>query len=302
MYGPPRLNGRTQRSVRDVIVRRRVALTPFLLVAVLGVAFYAAPALAQEQVGLPEDWQWGFQAAASPSMADVHWFYDVFLFPVMMVISVFVLLLMAYILVRYRRAANPHPSGTTHNSLLEVVWTGIPALILIVIAIPSLRLLYDQETLPVAEPDLTIKITGHQWYWSYEYPDYEGLEFDSYILGDDELAEGQPRLLATDTTVMVPVDKYIRLQITSDDVIHAWALPAAGVKMDAVPGRLNEIWMKIDEPGIYYGQCSELCGLNHGYMPIMVEAVAEAEFGDWANEQLAGRGAADDAAVTVAQK
>ncbi|MDE0242583.1 MAG: cytochrome c oxidase subunit II [bacterium] len=276
-------------------------MTPFLMVAVLVVAVHAAPALAQETVGLPEDWQWGFQPAASPSMEDIHWLYDVFLFPVMMIISAFVLLLMAYILVRYRRAANPQASGTTHNSLLEVIWTGIPALILIVIAIPSLRLLYDQETLPVAEPDLTIKITGHQWYWSYEYPDYDGLEFDAYILGDDELAEGQPRLLATDTTVVVPTDTYIRLQITSEDVIHAWALPAAGVKMDAVPGRLNEIWMKLEQPGMYYGQCSELCGLNHGYMPIMVEAVSEAEFGTWANEQLAGRGTADDAVVTVAQ-
>ncbi len=265
------------------------------------VAVHAVPAVAQQTVGLSEDWQWGFQPAASPSMEDIHWLYDIFLFPVMMVISVFVLLLMAYIFIRFRRAANPHPSGTTHNSLLEVIWTGIPALILIIIAIPSLRLLYDQETLPVAEPDLTIKVTGHQWYWSYDYVDYDGLEFDAYMLGDDELAEGQPRLLATDTTVMVPVDKHIRLQITSDDVIHSWALPAAGVKMDAVPGRLNEIWMKLDQPGLYYGQCSELCGLNHGYMPIMVEAVSEAAFGTWSSEQLANRATTGNAVASVAQ-
>ena len=234
-------------------------------------------------------------------MAEIHWFYDVFLLPVMVIISVFVLALTGYIVIRFRRSANPNPSRTTHNTLLEVIWTGIPALILIVIAIPSLRILYDQETLPVPEPDLTIKVTGHQWYWSYEYPDYDGLEFDSYMLGDDELSEGQPRLLTTDTQVLVPVDRYIRLQITSDDVIHAWALPAAGVKMDAVPGRLNEIWMKIDKKGLYYGQCSELCGINHGYMPIMVEAVSDEDFEAWMAEQQASRPPGDEAVVTVAE-
>ena len=272
-----------------------------LMLTAFVAAMHAATALAQEAVGLSEDWQWGFQTAATPSMAEIHWFYDFFLLPVMVGISVLVLLLMAYIMIRFRRSANPKPSGTTHNSLLEVIWTGIPALILIVIAIPSLRILYDQETLPVAEPDLTIKITGHQWYWSYEYPDHDGLEFDSYILGEDELAEGQLRLLTTDTQVIVPVDKYIRLQITSEDVIHSWALPAAGVKMDAVPGRLNEIWMKIDKPGMYYGQCSELCGLNHGYMPIMVEAVTEQAFEVWMTEQQASRSSGDDAAMTLAR-
>ncbi len=272
-----------------------------LMLTAMLAAMHATTALAQEAVGLSEDWQWGFQTAATPSMAEIHWFYDFFLLPVMVGISVLVLLLMAYIMIRFRRSANPNPSKVTHNSLLEVIWTGIPALILIVIAIPSLRILYDQETLPVAEPDLTIKITGQQWYWSYEYPDHDGLEFDSYILDDDELTEGQPRLLTTDTQVIVPVDKYIRLQITSDDVIHAWALPAAGVKMDAVPGRLNEIWMKIDKPGMYYGQCSELCGINHGYMPIMVEAVTEQEFEAWMTEQQASRSSGDDALMTLAR-
>ncbi len=270
-----------------------------LVVTAAMAAVHAMPALAGEAVGISEDWQWGFQTAVTPSMADVHWLYDVFLLPVMVIISVFVLLLMAYIMVRFRRSANPNPGGTTHNTLLEVIWTGVPALILIVIAVPSLRMLYDQETLPVAEADLTIKITGHQWYWSYEYPDHGGIEFDAYMLGDDELAEGQPRLLATDTQVVVPTDSYIRLQITSDDVIHAWALPAAGVKMDAVPGRLNEIWMNIDTPGTYYGQCSELCGLNHGYMPIMVEAVPPEDFEAWMSEQQALLSSGGDALRTA---
>ncbi len=255
--------------------------------AVATACLIVVPLHASEPIGVPQDWQWGFQTAASPSMVDIHWFYDYILLPAMVIISAFVLLLMAYIFFRFRQSAHPVPRRFTHNSLLEVIWTAIPVLILVVIAIPSLRILYDQETLPVEDPDLTLKITGHQWYWSYEYQDFEGLEFDAYMIPDEDLEEGQLRLLTTDATVIVPAEKYIRLQITSDDVIHAWALPAAGVKMDAVPGRLNEIWMRLDRPGIYYGQCSELCGLDHGFMPIMVEAVTEAEFETWVAEQTA---------------
>ena len=254
-------------------------------------AMLAVPATAQEAVGIPEDWQWGFQTAASPAMADIHWFYDVFLLPVMVAISVVVLALLVYVMLRFRGSAHPRPRKFTHNTLLEVVWTAVPALILIVIAIPSMRILYDQETLPVEQPDLTLKITGYQWYWSYAYPDHDGVEFDAYLVPDDELEEGQPRLLTTDASVVVPTERYIRLLITSEDVIHAWALPAAGVKMDAVPGRLNEIWMRLDKPGMYYGQCSELCGIDHGYMPIMVEAVPPAEFDAWlARQQAAADG------------
>jgi len=265
-------------------VKRSLLVT----VAAAGVVLASAgSALAQETVGIAEDWQWGFQGPNSPVMADIHWFYDVALLPMMVIISAFVLALMAYILFRYNKRSNPEPSRNTHNTMLEVVWTVVPILILVGIAIPSLRLLYFEETIP--EADMTIKAIGHQWYWSYEYPD-AGIEFDSLMVADVELEDGQPRLLTTDTQVVLPINQVIRVQLTSDDVIHAWALPAVGVKMDAVPGRLNEFWMEIEEPGIYYGQCSELCGQLHGFMPIMVVALEQADYDAWIGEQQAALG------------
>ena len=248
----------------------------------------ATTAMAQdmETIGIAEDWQWGFQGPNSPIMDDIFWFYDIVLLPMMLIISAFVLALMLYIFARFKRGSNPEPSRNTHNTLLEVIWTGVPILTLVGIAIPSLRLLYFEETIPDAE--MTIKATGHQWYWSYEYPDHGGIEFDSLIVDDADLEEGQPRLLTTDTQVVLPINTVVRFQVTSDDVIHAWAMPAAGVKMDAVPGRLNEFWMEIDTAGIYYGQCSELCGQLHGFMPIMVVAMEPADFNAWvATEQAA---------------
>mgnify|MGYP001179774450 FL=1 len=255
-----------------------------LLAAFVAVFAGAGGVMAQEleTVGAPTDWQWDFQGPNSPIMEDIHDFYDVYLLPMMVIISVIVLALMAYIMIRFRRSRNPEPTRTTHNTILEVIWTSVPVLILVIIAIPSLRLLYDTERLD--EADVTIKATGNQWFWSYEYPDY-GLEFDAYILEDEE-----PRLLVTDTQVVVPVNQVIRVQLTSADVIHAWALPAAGVKMDAVPGRLNELQMTITDPGIYYGQCSELCGYSHGFMPIMVVVMEEADFEAWVSEQQAALG------------
>ncbi len=251
---------------------------------------WAASALAQEReaVGVAEDWQWGFQTPSSPIMERVASFYDLWLLPMMIVISVIVLGLMVYILWRFNRRANPEPSGNTHNVALEMVWTLVPVAILVAISIPSLRLLYYEERIP--ETEMTLKVTGHQWYWSYEYPDHGGIAFDALMVDDADLQAGQPRLLATDGQVYLPVDTKIRVQVTSGDVIHAWALPAAGVKMDAVPGRLNELWVELTRPGVYYGQCSELCGQLHGFMPIEVVAVERGEFDAWVAERQAALG------------
>lgn len=259
-------------------------------VAVLALFAGAGDVLAQdaEVRGISTDWQWGFQDAASPIMVDIHWFYDVILLPMMLIISAFVAILMVYIFIKFRRSARPEPSRNTHNTLLEVLWTGIPILILIGIAIPSLRLLYYEEIVP--EADMTVVATGNQWFWSYEYPDQGGIEFASFLVTDDELEPGQPRLLTTDTQVVLPAGKVIHFLVTSADVIHAWALPAAGVKTDAVPGRVNDFWLQIDEPGIYYGQCSELCGVDHGYMPIMVDVRSPEDFDSWVAEQQAALG------------
>ncbi len=259
-------------------------------VAVLALFAGAGDVLAQdaEVRGISTDWQWGFQDAASPIMTDIHWFYDVILLPMMLIISAFVAVLMVYIMVKFRRSKNPEPSRNTHNTMLEVLWTGVPILILIGIAIPSLRLLYFEEIVP-PQAELTVNAVGHQWYWSYEYPDY-GVEFESLMVDDADLEPGQARLLTTDTQVVLPAGAIVHFLVTSEDVIHSWALPAAGVKTDAVPGRVNDFWMQIDEPGIYYGQCSELCGQLHGFMPIMVDVRSPADFEAWIAEQQAALG------------
>ncbi len=247
-------------------------------------------------VGQPTDWGLGLQESRSPVMDDLIWF-DNFLLVIITVISLFVLALLILIMVRFNAKKNPEPSKTTHNTLIEVVWTVVPIMILVVVAVPSFRLLYKQMEVP--EADLTIKAIGYQWYWGYEYPDHDGLFFESLMLEDDELQEGQPRLLATDTDVVVPVNATVRLQITSEDVIHAWAIPSFGVKMDAVPGRLNETWFRATEVGTYYGQCSELCGIRHAYMPITVKVVTQEEFDEWilwAKEEYAAAPAAYEVA------
>ena len=230
--------------------------------------------------GQPTEWQLGFQEAGSPLMQKLIDFHD-FVFWVITAITVFVFLLLAYVCVKFSAKNNPKPSTTTHNSLLEVAWTLVPVLILVVLAIPSFRLLYNQNDF--SNIDMTIKATGYTWYWSYEYPDHDSITFDSIMLQDDELEEGQPRLLSTDYQLVVPINKNVKMQITSDPsgVIHSWAVPSLGVKMDAIPGRLNETYFNIQEPGMYYGQCSELCGIGHGFMPISVKAVTEEEFASW---------------------
>jgi cytochrome c oxidase subunit 2 len=228
----------------------------------------------------PEPWQLGFQPAATDMMARITSFND-FLLILMTAITVFVLGLMVYVMVRFNAKANPVPSKTSHNTMIEVVWTVIPILILLVIAVPSFRLLYDQAT---PEADMTIKATGYQWYWGYEYPDHGDIAFDALMLEEDELQPGQPRLLSTDNAVVVPVDTTVRVLVTAADVIHNWAMPSFGVKMDAYPGRLNETWFRANKTGTYYGQCSELCGIRHSFMPIMVKVVEKEEFAAWVEQ------------------
>ena len=229
----------------------------------------------------PKEWQLGFQEAASQSMRNIVNFHNNLLLPIIIAISVFVLFLMVYTCIRFRASKNPNPSKRTHNFAVEVMWTLIPCLILIVMAVPSFKILYEQDTIPKAE--VTIKAVGYQWYWGYEYPD-ENIIFESYMIKDEDLKENQPRLLTVDNEVVVPVNKVIKVMITANDVLHAWALPSFGVKRDAVPGRINETWFKAEKVGTYYGQCSELCGIQHAFMPIAVRVVSEEEYVEWLSE------------------
>ena len=228
---------------------------------------------------LPKDWQLGFSEPATELMSDVIAFHSYILMPIITGISLLVLALLLYIVYRYNSNRNQTASMTTHNTLIEVLWTVIPVILLIIIAIPSFRILYTAETIPKA--DLTIKAIGNQWYWSYEYPDYDDFSFDANMLQDEELSDPSLRLLETDTQIVVPVNKVVKLLITSNDVLHAWTIPAFAVKKDAVPGRLNETWFKAEKTGTYYGQCSELCGPKHAFMPINVKVVSQDEFDNW---------------------
>ena len=261
--------------------RQCVAHTSLRLVGLsfLCLRLFSGTALASQ----PMPWQLGFQDAATNNMAQITTFND-FLLILMTAITLVVLGLMVFVMLRFNAKANPEPSKTTHNTLVEVVWTIVPILILVIIAIPSFRLLYYQRVLP--EADMTIKATGYQWYWGYEYPDHGGFAFDSLMLNDNERGN-QPRLLATDTAMVVPVNTTVRVVVTGADVLHSWAMPAFGVKMDAVPGRLNETWFRAEKTGTYYGQCSELCGIRHAFMPIRVEVVEPDAFASWVSEARA---------------
>ncbi len=236
-------------------------------------------------LGQPEPWQLGLQQAATPVARSIASFHN-FLLLITVAISLFVVGLLAYVAIRFSAQANPVPSRTTHNTAVEVAWTVVPIVILIAIAIPSFRLLYFQRNIP--EADLTVKITGNKWYWSYEYPDQEGVAFDSNRKNDaDAAAAGEPRQLAVDNPMVVPVNKTVRILVTASDVIHAWTIPSFGSKIDAVPGRLNEDWFKAEIEGLYYGQCSELCGKDHAFMPIAVQVVSEADFAAWVDKAKA---------------
>jgi len=249
-----------------------------LSASLIGIGIGIGGAHAAEVVGAPRPWQMDFQPAVTPVMRDIVSFHNGLLV-VITLITLFVLGLMVYVMWRFNEKRNPTPSTTTHNSLIEVLWTVIPVLILIAILKPSLNLLYLSDVVPKA--DMTVKAIGHQWYWSYEYPDHGKISYDSVMIADKDLKPGQIRLLEVDNRIVVPVNKTVRVIVTADDVIHAWAVPAFGVKIDAVPGRLNETWFRAEREGIYYGQCSELCGVNHGFMPIRVDVVSERAFANW---------------------
>ena len=273
--------------VARVIVRRRLAIAA-------GLAASGWPLVGR---AAPVNWQMDFQAAATPVMAQIHGFHWLLLV-IITAITLFVLGLLAVCRIRFNARRNPVPSKLSHNTVVEVLWTVLPIMVLIVIAVPSFRLLYYADRTVAA--DMTIKAIGNQWYWSYVYPDHGDLAFDAVMKQRHELAAGELRLLTTDNMVVVPTESNVRLLVTATDVLHAWAIPAFGVKLDAVPGRLNETWFRVDRPGLYYGQCSELCGTRHGFMPIMVKAVPQAEFDAWvaqAQDRFARRAAP---AVTVA--
>ena len=221
----------------------------------------------------PQPWEMTLQPAASPVMENIISFHNLLLV-IITLITLFVLALLVIVVVKFNAKTNPVPSKTTHNTLIEVAWTLIPVLILVAIAVPSFRLLFQQLDIPKA--DLTVKVTGKQWYWSYAYPDNGKFEFDSLMVADK-----QPRLLGVDNEMVVPVNKVIRVQTTGADVIHAFAVPAFGIKIDSIPGRLNESWFKATKVGMYYGQCSELCGKDHAFMPIAVKVVTDQEFASW---------------------
>jgi len=238
------------------------------VLAAAGAAFAAGGTLGQ-----PSPWEYTLQPSASPVMDNITWFHN-FLLWIITAITIFVAILLAIVAIKFNARANPVPSKTTHNTLIEVVWTIVPVLILVGIAVPSFRLLFQQLDIPKA--DLTIKATGKQWYWTYSYPDNGKFEFDSLLVADKK-----PRLLSVDNEVVVPVNKVIRIQTTGADVIHSFAVPAFGIKIDSVPGRLNETWFKATKEGMYYGQCSELCGKDHAYMPIAIRVVNDQEFTTW---------------------
>ena len=238
----------------------------------------AALAWATAALAVPYNYQMGMQPAASPVMERIETFHTLLVY-IIVAISLFVLALLVWIVIRYNHRANPVPSKTHHNAILEVAWTIIPVIILVIIAVPSFKLLYYEAAIP--KPDVKIRAIGKQWFWTYEYPASK-FGFDSVILSDtDAKKAGEPRLLGVDHFVVVPVNKVIEVEITGADVIHSWSLPEMGVKLDAIPGRLNHTWFKATRTGTFYGQCSELCGAKHAFMPIEVKVVTDAEYAAW---------------------
>ena len=243
----------------------------------------AAPALSAGLAGLanaevPRNWQMGFEPAASPTMERITEFHDLLLI-IITLITIFVLGLLLYVMYRFAERRHPNPTRTTHNTTVEVLWTVIPVVILVLIAIPSFKLLYYADR--IEDADMTLKVIGHQWYWSYEYPDDGNFTFDATMVATEDLQPGQNRLLETDNYVVLPVNTKVRLLITAGDVLHSFSLPALGVKLDAVPGRINETWVEINREDTYYGQCSEICGTGHSFMPIAIKAVSKEAYAQW---------------------
>ncbi len=262
-----------------------ITKTTLYLVTFLSCIFLNAFSIAKDEgMGIAKNWGIDLQTPNSEVATDVYNMHF-FVLIIMALITIFVLVLLLWVGYRYSEKNNKTPSKRVHNTFIEILWTAIPVLILVVISIPSFKLLYKQDVIP--EPDLTIKAIGYQWYWGYEYPDHGNFSYEAFMLqSEDELEDNRPfkRMLTTDTIVVVPVNKIVRVQVTAGDVLHSWAVPSLGVKTDAVPGRLNETWFKADKTGIYYGMCSELCGVNHQSMPIEVHVVSDSEFATWIEE------------------
>ena len=275
-------------------VRKRLAALVIMVCALLAVLGARA---AMAGLGQPSPWQFGLQQSATPVMDNIIWFHD-FLLYIITAIAAFVLALLLIVMVRFNARSHPTPSRTTHNTLLEVAWTTIPIMILLVIAVPSFKLLFFQLIPPPAE--LTVKATGKQWYWSFSYPDNGGFEFDSAMVKEESLKQDQPRLLAADTEMVVPVNKNVHVLTTGADVIHSFAVPSFGIKIDAIPGRINETWFKATREGIFYGQCSELCGRDHAFMPINVRVVSEQAFAAWIADAKKKYAMKDNAKINLA--
>ena len=275
-------------------VRKRSAALVIMVCALLALLGAGA---AMAGLGQPSPWQFGLQQSATPVMDNIIWFHD-FLLYIITAIAAFVLVLLLIVMVRFNARSHPTPSRTTHNTLLEVAWTTIPIMILLVIAVPSFKLLFFQLIPPPAE--LTVKATGKQWYWSYSYPDNGGFEFDSAMVKEESLKQDQPRLLAADTEMVVPVNKNVHVLTTGADVIHSFAVPSFGIKIDAIPGRINETWFKATREGIFYGQCSELCGRDHAFMPINVRVVSEQAFAAWVEDAKKKYAMKDNARINLA--
>ena len=276
--------GKTGRdSGRAMLVFSRLSATALIFGLLIGSGGAALAAF-----GHPVPWQMDLQGSVTPIMDDITGF-NTFLFWITSGITLFVLILLGIVMVRFNARANPTPSRTTHNTPLEIAWTIIPVVILVTIAVPSFRLLFLE--LDVPKPDLTLKATGKQWYWSYAYPDNGNFEFDSTLVADKDLKPGQPRLLTVDNEMVVPVNKIVHVLVAGADVIHSFTVPSFGIRIDAVPGRLNDTWFKATREGTYRGQCSELCGTDHAFMPIVVRVVSESDFNTWvtqAKQKFAG--------------
>ena len=277
-----------------------LVLKRLIIFVATGVALIAAGGVAWAGLGQPSPWELGLQQSASPVMDDIVWFHNYLLW-LIAAIALFVLVLLAIVTVKFNARANPVPSRTTHNTFIEIIWTVVPVLILVAVAVPSFRLLFYELKVPAA--DLTVKVTGKQWFWSYSYPDSK-FEFDSLMVQDKDIKPGQLRLLSVDNEMVVPVNKVVHVLITGADVIHSFSVPSFGIKIDAIPGRLNETWFKAEREGMYYGQCSQLCGRDHAFMPIAVRVVSEKDYTAWldqAKKKYADDNVASPNAVAAAE-
>mgnify|MGYP006427282221 CR=1 FL=1 len=276
----------TMVELRKLLAARASRIAAWLF----GVVFLAPPAAA-EDLGKAEPWQLGLQEAATPVMEQIQSFHNL-LMVIITAITIFVLALLLYVAYRFHERRNPNPSKTSHNTLIEIVWTAVPVIILVVIAIPSFKLLYYEDQ--VVNSEMTVKAIGRQWYWSYAYPDHGDFQYDSFMTPAEDLGEDEYRKLSVDNPLVLPANTNIRIQITASDVLHSFAMPSFGIKTDAVPGQLNETWARVKEPGMYYGQCSEICGAGHADMPIAVKVLPKDEFKSWIETQQAKYGIDQD--------